>query len=168
MKSLRTILLALAMLTLSVPVAGFAAASETVQNERFGIELERPSEWVDSGGSDRALFTFLHEPSQSRIEVIGTELITADVAGIFYEAFHEVLRASGFESTGSEDRDYNNNAGQLSSYSFNHAGVTLSVKVFQFERQDVAWLMVLYAEESQIEALEPVFGQLIASFRTRG
>lgn len=170
MKAWKIMLLALA---LSLSATSFAAAEdagsgEVVSNERFAIDLQRPGGWAEAGGSERSLFNFIHEPTQSRIEVIATELITSDVASVFFDTFHETLRASEFQNPESEERTFGSIAGTLTRYTLNHAGVNLKVQVFQFERQDVAWLFVLYAEESQEAELSPSFSQMIASFRDRG
>ena len=105
-------------------------AQDVVSNDEFSVSVTRPAEWTDVDGNDRAVFNFKHEESHSQIEVIGTRLMTEDVADVFFETFHETLRNSEFLMVGTpSDASYGEHAGTETTYTFTHSGVTLKVAV---------------------------------------
>ena len=164
MRRLLPNLIAVAWLFLALPATWAAAQGTTVTHEGMAVQVNQPSGWTAAAGSERAIFNFVHEDSQSRMEVIGVELITSDVADVFFSTFHDALRDADFRAGESEGQVYGANAGLETRYTFQYAGVSLTVRVFEFVRRDVAWIFVSYAESSFDDELMPLFRELVASF----
>lgn len=140
-----------------------AFAQQKVTDEAFGVSTVVPEGWTTVEGNERAVFNFKEEESQSQIEIIGTRLMTADVADVFFDTFHETLENSGFtrqEGSG-EEVTIGGHTGKRSRYSFTHTGVTLTVPVFQFVQDSVAWLVVGYIQEDLADQYEDVFTRVI-------
>ena len=102
--------------------------------------------------------------SDEQIEVIGTRLMTTDVADVFFETFHETLQNSEFGQIGREDKTIGAFSGTETLYEFTHSGVTLKVAVFQFVNDTVAWITVAYIQadafDEQVGAYQEVIGSL--------
>ncbi|TVR03235.1 MAG: hypothetical protein EA398_05630 [Deltaproteobacteria bacterium] len=143
-----------------------AMAQEVLQNEALNTQVTQPDGWNTATGSDRTTFTFRHPESQSQIEIIGTQLITADVADIFFGTFHETVRGAEFLNPQESERSYGSRTGTETIYAFSHSGVELRITVFQFVENDIAWLVVSYIPVSDVESLGPVLGQVIDSIVT--
>lgn len=118
-----------------------------VENEEFGVTVTPPAKWEVTQGNDKAVANFKHRGSQSQIEVVGTKLMTSDVADVFFKTFHKTLKESNFEETGTEDATIGDHKGEQTSYKFTHSGVTLEVVIFQFLRENTAWLVVGYMQD---------------------
>jgi len=161
MHAVRTFLIAIAAVALFA--ASAAAQGTTVTNEEFNVSVDRPEGWVDVEGNDRAVFNFKHEESHSQIEIIGTQLMTADVADVFFETFHETLTSSEFVQTGREDKSYGDHTGTETLYEFTHSGVTLKVAVFQFVEGTTAWLAVAYMQEDAFDTYTPTYREVVGS-----
>lgn len=136
-----------ALLLLAAP----AFAQETVNDDEFGVTVAVPEGWEVVDEDDRAVFNFRHE-DHSQIEVIGNELMTADVADVFFTHFHDTLQSSDFTQVGREDKQIGDVSGTETIYRFEHTGVALKVAVFQFVRDTTAWLAVGYMQEEVFDA----------------
>lgn len=157
-------ILAAALLTLLLALP--ALAQEVVRNDSLNASVTQPAGWSAVDGSDRTTFNFRHPDSQSQIEVIGTQLITADVAEVFFNTFHETVRGAEFLNPRQEERTYGRRTGTQTTYQFTHSGVELRILVFQFVENDVAWLVVGYLPVDSVEEQTPVFGEVVASLRS--
>jgi hypothetical protein len=139
-----------ASLFVALLLAGPAAHAQdgnVVSNDTFNVTSPVPEGWTVNEENERATFNFEHEASSSQIEVIGTELVTADVADVFFNTFHDTLTSAEFLQRGREDKQVGAYSGTETIYSFTHSGVTLKVVVFQFVRDTTAWLAVGYMQE---------------------
>lgn len=125
-----------------------AQDSQPVENEEFGVTITPPAKWEVTPGNDKAVASFKHQGSKSEIEVVGTKLVTPDVADVFYKTFHKTLTESDFEQTSQEETTLGDINGTLTSYKFTHSGVTLEVVVFEFLRDSTAWLAVGYMQDT--------------------
>ena len=101
--------------------------AETVKNGDLKVAIDRPAGWSDADGNDRAVFMFKKDGGHSQIEVIATQLMTSDVAGVFFDTFHETLGASEFTRAGREEKKIGNLSGTETVYGFAHAGVAMKV-----------------------------------------
>ena len=120
-------------LCLALVGTGSALAQEaaSVENAQFGVTVTRPASWESVEGNDRAAFNFKQYQSHSQIEVIATQLMTQDVADVFFNTFHETLQSSDFSRIGTEEgKSYGGHTGKESIYTFTHSGVTLKVAIF--------------------------------------
>ena len=141
---LSTLLVAFALTTTAMTPA---FAQEAVENEEFGVSVTPPAKWEVTQGNDKAVANFKHAGSQSQIEVVGTKLMTPDVADVFFKTFHKTLKESNFDETGAEDTTLGSHKGKQTTYKFTHSGVTLEVIIFQFLRDNTAWLVVGYMQD---------------------
>ncbi len=141
--------------------AGFA--QETVSDEEFGVSVNVPESWEVVDDNDRAVFNFKQSDSHSQVEVIGTQLMTADVADVFFDTFHETLQSSDFLQIGREEKQYAPYGGTETIYSFTHSGVTLKVAVFQFVHDTTAWLAVGYMQEDVFDEHATTYRGVISS-----
>jgi hypothetical protein len=144
-------------------------APEEVSDESFGVTTQVPEGWEQVSGNERAVFNFKEQESQSQIEVIGTRLMTSDVADVFFDTFHETLQNSGFtrDST-EEDVTIGDYTGTKSMYTFTHTGVTLEVPVFQFVEDNVAWLVVGYIQQDVADEYTDDFTGVIENLGLEG
>ncbi|MFB6265072.1 MAG: hypothetical protein ABEL76_15840, partial [Bradymonadaceae bacterium] len=90
---------------------------------------------------------FKHTGSQSQIEVVATKLMTKDVSDVFFETFHKTLKESDFKKVSQEEATIAGFEGKRTDYEFEHSGVKLHVPVFQFLKNDTAWLVVGYIQK---------------------
>ncbi len=159
----RLISLLAVVASLSLAASALAQDDTTMSNDEFNVSLTRPEGWEAAEGNDRAIFNIKHEPSQSQIEVIATELMSADVADVFYDTFHETLEHSQFQQEERAEASYGEHTGTLTRYRFEYAGVVLRVLVFQFTRESTAYLVVGYIKEDLFDAQSPNFESAVAS-----
>lgn len=152
----------LLMLMLAAPAAD--AQTNTLNNTEFGVSLDVPAGWEPTDSTDRAVFALRATEGQGQIEVIGTPLMTADVADVFFSTFHETLSGSDFVKAGAEDKTYASVAGKETIYQFSHTGTTIKIVVFQFVREETAWLVVGYLPEAdfdrQVASVQAAIGAL--------
>ncbi len=161
---MKTIFTFLSSFLVVFTLSSVAWSQSTETNEEYGITATVPDDWDVADGNDRAVFNFLHAESHSQIEVIGTRLMTADVADVFFETFHETLEGSQFEIFETEDKSIGDFSGTETIYEFDSSGVRLKIAVFQFVNDTVAWITVTYIQndifEEQIGAYREVIGSL--------
>ena len=136
----------IALLFSSVAVAQDA---QPIENEEFGVTITPPAKWEATEGNDKAVASLKHKASQSQIEVVGTKLMTPDVADVFFKTFHKTLTESNFEQTSQQQTTIGGIEGQQTTYRFTHSGVTLEVAIFQFVRDSSAWLVVGYMQDAE-------------------
>jgi len=149
---------ALAVLLLASP----AFAQETLTDEEFGATITVPTGWETVAEDDRSAFNFKHE-DHSQIEVIGNELMTADVSDVFFTHFHDTLQSSDFQQVGREDKSYGDYTGTETIYRFEHSGVALKVAVFEFVRESTIWLAVGYMQEEVFDTHAEEFRGVVSS-----
>ena len=135
------------LVALTVSATAYAQDAAPVENDEFGVSVTPPAKWEVTQGNDKAVANFKHRGSQSQIEVVGTKLMTPDVADVFFKTFHKTLKESNFEETGKEEATLGTHKGTQTSYKFTHSGVTLEVVIFQFLRENTAWLVVGYMQD---------------------
>lgn len=158
-----------ATIMVSLLFSGVAFAQEQVSDESFGVMATVPDGWEQVTGNERAVFNFKEEESQSQIEVIATRLMTADVANVFFDTFHETLANSGFTQSESEGGvTIGGHEGKKSTYSFTHTGVTLTVPVFEFVEDNVAWLIVGYIQRDVADQYGDVFTSVVENLKLEG
>lgn len=159
MKHLALPLLAIALLFAS---PALAQDDTRVEDETFNVSAPVPEGWESNEDNERATFNFLEEQSNSQIEVIGTELVTADVADVFFDTFHDTLTSAEFLERGREDKTIGAFSGTETIYAFTHTGVTLKVAVFQFVRNTTAWLVVGYMQEDVFDEQSASYAEVIS------
>lgn len=148
---------------LLVSATAFAEDSE-IYEEEFGITIQTPDDW-DVEEDDKAVANFKHPGSESQIQVIGTQLMSEDVSDVFFDTFHDTLEESDFEETEREEgKEIGDREGTSTIYEFEHADVTLEIRVFEFLVGDTAWLAIGYMEvdegEEHAEDYESVVGTI--------
>lgn len=153
---------------LLVATAAFAQDENVVDNEQFGVKITAPDKWEVSSGNDKAVANFKHKGSQSQIEVVGTKLMTADVADVFFKTFHKTLTESNFEQTSQEETTIGDIEGTKSTYAFTHSGVTLEVSIFQFTRESSAWLVVGYFQDAEKDKYSEDFTSVVENMEFSG
>ena len=166
MKLVRIALVTLFCLTLGQ--TAFAQDATPVENEEFGVTITPPAKWEVTQGNDKAVANFKHKGSQSQIEVVGTKLMTPDVADVFFKTFHKTLKESNFEELKSEEVTIGENKGTQTSYKFTHSGVTLEVVIFQFMRESTAWLVVGYMQDVDKEKYIGDFNSVVENMKFKG
>ena len=139
------------------------AQDNVMRNDEFSVSLTRPEGWDVAEGNDRAIFNIKHEESQSQIEVIATELMSVDVAEVFYDTFHETLEQSQFTRETSQDQEIGGHAGKITEYGFEYAGVSLKVVIFQFTQESTAYLVVGYIKADEYEQHRASFEAAVTS-----
>ncbi|QED25952.1 hypothetical protein FRD01_01480 [Microvenator marinus] len=147
----------------------YAQDATPVENEEFGVTVTPPAKWEVAQGNDKAVANFKHRGSQSQIEVVGTKLITTDVADVFFKTFHKTLKESNFEevSAGAEVT-IGEHKGTQTSYKFTHSGVTLEVVIFQFLRENTAWIVVGYMQDVEKDTYLPDFQSVVTNMKFKG
>jgi hypothetical protein len=153
---------------LLVTTAAFAQDENVVENEQFGVNITAPEKWEVTSGNDKAVANFKHKGSQSQIEVVGTKLMTPDVADVFFKTFHKTLTESNFEQKSQEDTTVGGIEGKMSTYAFTHSGVTLEVSIFQFTKDSNAWLVVGYFQEAEKDKYAKDFTSVIENLEFTG
>ncbi|MGM0557719.1 MAG: hypothetical protein ACQEVA_15150 [Myxococcota bacterium] len=153
---------------LLVTTAAFAQDKNVVNNEQFGVEITAPEKWEVTSGNDKAVANFKHSASQSQIEVVGTKLMTPDVADVFFKTFHKTLTESNFEQNSQEETTIGGIEGTKSTYAFTHSGVTLEVSIFQFTKDSNAWLVVGYFQDAEKEKYSEDFTSVIENMEFSG
>ncbi len=156
------------LLVLSVSATAYAQDAAPVENEEFGVTVTPPAKWEVTQGNDKAVANFKHRGSQSQIEVVGTKLMTPDVANVFFKTFHKTLKESNFEETGQEDASLGSHKGKQTSYKFTHSGVTLEVVIFEFLRDNTAWLVVGYMQDVDKEKYIGDFKAVVEGMKFKG
>ena len=141
------------------------AWAETVKNDDLKVSMDRPTGCSNADGNDRAVFMFKRDGGHSQLEVIATQLMTSDVAGVFFDTFHETLGASDFTRAGREEKKIGNLSGTETVYTFAHAGVNLKVYVFQFVKDTSAYVVVSYMEADKADALLADYQAAISSLK---
>lgn len=159
MKTARFFLILL--LALGISTAAFAQESEPVTNQEFGVTVTPPKGWEVKKGDDKAVANFKHEGTQSQIQVIGTKLMNAEVADVFFSTFHKTLTESSFEQVSEEATTLGEREGKEIRYQFTHSGVTLDVMVFEFMEGQTAWQIIGYMQDSEREQQRPDFVSVI-------
>lgn len=169
------LLIGLAILLVAAPVLaqegdGDGSDSGAVTNEKFGVKIAAPSNWEAADSDDKAVANFKHKGSQSQIEVVGTKLMTADVASVFFETFHKTLKESDFKQQNQEDLKLGEVEGTRTEYSFTHSGVTLTVSIFEFlqDDADTAWLVVGYTPKEGAEDFQGDFKKVVQNIEFTG
>lgn len=163
MKIARSLFVLLLALALATPA--WAQDSKSIVNEQFGVTVQPPKKWEVTQGNDKAVANFKHPASQSQIEVVGTKLMTKDVANVFFTTFHKTLKESQFEQSAQEDKTIGEFKGKQTTYKFTHSGVTLSVLVFEFVREDTAWLVVGYIQDSEEKKYATDFEEVVKTMK---
>ena len=147
---LMTRLATLAALLVCLATPAFAQdGAKPIENEEFNVTIVPPAQWEVTQGNDKAVANFKHKGSQSQIEVVGTKLMTADVADVFFNTFHKTLKESNFEQLTQEEATLGDLKGTRTNYKFTHSGVTLEVVIFQFLKNNTAWLVVGYMQDAE-------------------
>lgn len=136
------------MLALTIATPAMAQDAKPIENEEFGVTITPPAKWEVAQGNDKAVANFKQPDSQSQIEIVGTKLMTPDVADVFFKTFHKTLKESNFEQKEQAEATYGETKGTQTSYKFAHSGVTLEVTVFEFIKGNTAWLVVGYMQET--------------------
>jgi hypothetical protein len=162
------LLIGLALLLVAVPALAQdgdgSGESGTITSEKFGVEIKAPSNWESAGSDDKAVANFKHKGSQSQIEVVGTKLMTADVASVFFETFHKTLQESEFKQQGEQSEvTVGELEGTMTDYTFTHSGVTLNISIFEFlrDKTDTAWLVVGYTPEKDKKSFKGDFKKVV-------
>lgn len=148
-------------LALSASTA-FAQTEVTGAN---GVTVERPEGWEDATGNDRAAFTFREATTNSQIEIISTPLLTAEVKDVFYNTFHEALKAANFLQQSQTEKTLGTHEGTETIYSFEHSGAALTVAIFEFVSGSTAWVVVSYMGSDSFDELRPAFEGVISSLK---
>lgn len=170
----KRLLIGLAILLLASPALAQEGEGEsessTVTSEKFGVKISAPKNWEAAGGDDKAVANFKHKGSQSQIEVVGTKLMTADVASVFFETFHKTLQESDFKQQNQEDAEIGGLQGTMTEYQFTHSGVTLNISIFEFLRDatDTAWLVVGYTPKSDKKTFDGDFKKVVQNIQFDG
>lgn len=154
--------LVLTLAILLVSSVALAQAGQTVSDDTFNVTATVPDGWEVVTEEDRAVFNFRNE-DHSQIEIIGNELIDVDAAGDFFNHFHETLQSSDFTRVGQEDKTYGEFAGSETIYRFEHSGIALKVAVFQFVREETAWLVVAYMQEEVFDTRAEEFRGVVGN-----
>lgn len=162
---LARILVTLLFCMAAVSSTAIAQDAKPVENEEFGVTITPPDKWEVSQGNDKAVANFKHRGSQSQIEVVGTKLMTPDVADVFFKTFHKTLKESNFEEQNSQDSKIGEFEGKETSYKFTHSGVTLEVVIFEFLRENTAWLVVGYMQDVDAEKYTGDFKSVVETMK---
>lgn len=126
-----------------------------VSGDVLKVKVCGPAGWerVETPGNEKSIASFRDSESQSQIEAIGTKLINADVAAVFFDTFHQTLETSEFEAVEPpKDEKIGEIEGRLAEYSFKHTDIVLKVVVFSFVKDNGAYLVIGYfkAEERNL------------------
>ncbi len=153
--------LSILLLTLSLSAVAVADEGGSVVDEDLGVTVMTPDDWEINTEDSNAVASFQHPDTKSQIELIATELMNEEVADVFFETFHTTLEESGFVAVSEEEETIGGLEGALWTYEFEHSDVTLQIQVFEFLRNDVAWLVVGYADAEESDAQDETYRALI-------
>jgi len=153
------------LLAVALSSPAYAQDQKPVENEEFGVTITPPAKWEVTQGNDKAVANFKHRGSQSQIEVVGTKLMTPDVADVFFKTFHKTLKESNFEQVKQGDATIGEFKGTQTSYKFTHSGVTLQVVIFQFVHENTAWLVVGYMQDSEKDKYMDDFKSVVQNMK---
>ena len=95
-------------------------------------------------------------------------LMSADVATVFYDTFHETLEQSNFELQRTETQTIGALEGNLTEYRFEYAGVALRVVIFEFTHESTAYLIVGYIKDDEYETHYSSFEAAVGSIEFTG
>ena len=151
-------------LAISFSTSALAQDKNQVKNTEFGVTIKTPAKW-EIQSSDKAVANFKHRGSQSQIEVIGTKLMTPDVAEVFFKTFHKTLKESNFEQKEQKDLTIGSHKGKQTSYKFTHSGVKLEVTIFQYIKGNNAWLVVGYMQDTDKDKYYSDFKTVVESMQ---
>lgn len=158
-------MMAVVLMVMALALPAWAQDAKPIENAEFGVTITPPTKWEVAQGNDKAVANFKHRGSQSQIEVVGTKLMTPDVADVFFKTFHKALKESNFQQKEQAEVTIGAVKGTQTSYSFNHSGVTLEVTIFQFTRGATAWMVVGYMQESEKDKYIPDFKSVIETMK---
>lgn len=161
-------IVSLALMALLFSSAAYAQEGESVTSEEFNVEITPPAKWEATQGNDKAVANFKHSGSQSQIEVVATKLMTKNVAEVFFETFHKTLTESDFKKVSQAENSIGELDGTQTTYKFEHSGVTLEVVIFEFLRQDTAWLVVGYMQDVEKDKYVEDFKQVVENMKFTG
>lgn len=150
------------LLAVTALTATFAHAQTQVSGAN-GVTVTRPAGWEDAQGNERGTFTFREPNSNSQIEVISTSLLTADVKDVFFNTFHDALKAANFVQSKTGEKTYGNNAGVETIYAFDHSGAELTVAVFEFVSGNTAWLVVSYVGAESFDQMRGAYEEVAST-----
>ena len=150
---------------LSLTLASGSAFAQTQVAGENGVNVTRPAGWEDAQGNDRATFTFREAATNSQIEVISTPLLTADVKDVFYNTFHDALKAANFMLDSQGEKTYGRHEGTESVYTFEHSGAVLTVAIFEFVSGNTAWVVVAYVGADSFESMRPAYEEVASTLQ---
>ena len=127
------------------------AVADVIEDDEFGFTVTAPDAWEVDTDDDKSVASFKHPGSQSQIQVIGTQLMNAEVSDVFFDTFHTTLSEQNFEVAEEEETTIGEIEGLFTTYEYTHNDVTLDVTVFEFLRDDTAWLAIGYMHDEQRE-----------------
>lgn len=156
------------MFALTLATPALAQDASPIENEEFGVTITPPAKWEVAQGNDKAVANFKHRDSQSQIEVVGTKLMTPDVADVFYKTFHKTLKESNFEQKSQGEATIGETKGTQTSYKFAHSGVNLEIVIFEFTKDNTAWLVVGYMQETDKEKYLKDFESVVTTMKFKG
>lgn len=141
------------------------AFAQTQVSGANGVQVTRPAGWDDAQGNDRATFTFREATTNSQIEIVSTPLLTADVKDVFYNTFHDALKAANFVLSTQGAKTYGTHEGNESIYTFEHSGAALTVAIFEFVAGNTAWIVVAYVGTDSFDQLRPAYEQVASTLQ---
>jgi len=142
-------------------------AQETRTSPEFNVTVTMPDGWIEAD-NERSVFNFRHDESSTQIELIATELVTAELAVTFFNHFHTTLTASDFAQTGREELAYGTISGIETIYNYTHGSVDLKVVVFEFVEDATAWLVVSYVDAEIFDDHVDAYRAMVANMRFGG
>jgi hypothetical protein len=167
---MKTRFICLTTLAVALLVAGSAVAQSqdaVMTNDQLGVSWTRPDGWTAVEGNERAVFNIRDDESQSQIELIATQLMSPDVANVFYDTFHETLTQSNFQPTATTEQDIGAHHVKLTQYRFEYAGVVLRVVIFEFTHESTAYLVVGYIKDDEFDTHYASFEEAVRSITFR-
>ncbi len=149
------------LVALSLSSVAVAQDAEPVVDEDLGVTVTAPQDWEVNTDDTNAVASFQHPGTKSQIELIATELMNDEVAEVFFETFHTTLEESDFELVSEDEDSIGELDGTLLIYEFEHSGVVLQIQVFEFLRDNIAWLAVGYTDMEEAEAHDEAYRGVI-------
>lgn len=141
------------------------AFAQTQVSGANGVNVTRPAGWEDAQGNERATFTFREAATNSQIEVISTPLLTAEVKDVFYNTFHEALKAANFLQESQTSKTYGRHEGVETIYTFEHSGAALTVAVFEFVAGSTAWVVVSYMSSDSFPQMRAAYEEVAGTLQ---
>jgi hypothetical protein len=140
---MRAFLLSIVSLLVLAVAAPASADDGAVIDTGKGLQFSRPDGWVDAGKKKGTVAALRAAGDKKSGIEFRYARVTAEKSVAYFNSFHARLVEAGLQKQESESKEYGELRGKLTEYATSTDGDEgLRLFVFQFHRDDAAWLVV--------------------------